>query len=256
MTDARATESALVVASRRGDESAFARLVRDHRRELFAHCYRMLGSIQDAEDALQESLLAAWKGLEGFDGRSSLRTWLYTVTTHACIRLASRRSPRLLSFDRGPAHTDTGDLGEPVLGPVWLEPWPEDVPSDEGSDPESAYVRRESVEIAFVAAMQHLPERQRAVLILREVLGFSAAEVASILDTTSASVNSALQRARSVVRERVSGRSQQAELAALGPDGRRALVDALVTAWERADVPALLDLMTEDAGLNKARMAG
>jgi RNA polymerase sigma-70 factor (ECF subfamily) len=133
-----------------------------------------------------------------------------------------------------------------VTGPVWLEPWPDDSTAAE-PDPAAAYLRRESVELAFVAALQHLPATQRAVLILRDVLGFSAVEVAGILDTTTASVNSAMQRARAAVRQRVPDRSQQDELAALGPDGRRGLVDAFVTAWERADVPALLDLLTDDA---------
>jgi RNA polymerase sigma-70 factor (ECF subfamily) len=151
------------------------------------------------------------------------------------------------SPDHGPPRRDTADLGEPVAGPVWLEPWPELSDPSNDSDPEASYLRREGVELAFVAALQHLPGSQRAVLILREVLEFSAAEVAQILDTTPASVNSALQRARRSVDERVPGPGQRAELDALGPDGRRELVDAFVSAWERADVPALLDLLVEDA---------
>jgi RNA polymerase sigma-70 factor (TIGR02960 family) len=241
------SEERLLADARRGDEAAFELLVARHRGELYAHCYRMLGSVQDAEDALQESLLGAWRGLAGFEGRSSLRAWLFRVATNACLRLSSRRPRRVLSFDHGPARSDTGDLGEPVPGPVWLEPWPDDRPADEEPDPAAAYLRRESVELAFVAALQHLPGTQRAVLILREVLGFTAAEVAGILDSTPASVNSALQRARATVAQRVPPRSQQAELAALGPGGRRALVAAFVAAWERADVPALLDLLAEDA---------
>jgi RNA polymerase sigma-70 factor (ECF subfamily) len=153
----------------------------------------------------------------------------------------------MLSFDHGPARSEVGDLGDPVTGPVWFEPWPDDLPADDEPDPAAAYQRRESVELAFVAALQHLPGTQRAVLILREVLGFTAAEVAGILDTTPASVNSAMQRARATVQQRMPQRTQQAELAALGPGRRRDLVDAFVTAWERADVPALLDLLTEDA---------
>jgi RNA polymerase sigma-70 factor (TIGR02960 family) len=239
-----ASEERLLADARRGDEAAFELLVQ--RRELYAHCYRMLGSVQDAEDALQESLLAAWRGLAGFEGRSSVRTWLFRVATNACLRLSARRPRRILSFDFSPARSDTRDLGEPVTGPVWLEPWPDHEPADE-PDPAAAYLRRESVELAFVAALQHLPGTQRAVLILRDVLGFSAAEVAGILDTTPAAVNSAMQRARATVQQRVSQRTQQAELAALGPGGRRALVDAFVSAWERADIPALLDLLTEDA---------
>jgi RNA polymerase sigma-70 factor (TIGR02960 family) len=233
--------------ARRGDEAAFELLVARHRGELYAHCYRMLGSVQDAEDALQESLLGAWRGLAGFEGRASLRAWLFRVATNACLRLSSRRPRRMLSFDHGPARTATADLGEPVTGPVWLEPWPDEPASDDEADPAAAYARRESVELAFVAALQNLPATQRAVLILREVLGFSAAEVAGILDTTPASVNSAMQRARAAVERRVPPRSQQAELAALGLDGRRALVEAFVTAWERADLDALLDLLAEDA---------
>jgi RNA polymerase sigma-70 factor (TIGR02960 family) len=238
-------EQALLAAARRGDGAAFERLAERHRRELYAHCYRMLGSVQDAEDAVQEALLGAWRGLASFEGRSSLRTWLFRVATNACLRLSARRPRRMLSFDHGPARAATHDLGEPVHGPVWLEPWP-DLPADDEADPAAAYQRRESVELAFVAALQHLPAMQRAVLILREVLGFSAAEAAEILDTTPASVNSAMQRARAAVQQRLPRRSQQAEQAALGAAGRRALVEAFVAAWEGADVPALLDLLAED----------
>jgi RNA polymerase sigma factor (sigma-70 family) len=175
------------------EEAVFERLVASHRGELFAHCYRMLGSVQDAEDALQESLLGAWRGLAGFEGRSSPRAWLYRITTNACLRLIARRPRRMLSADLGPPRRDTGDLGMPVTGPVWLEPLPDELPasqSDEG-DPAASYLRREGVELAFVGAMQHLPGTQRAVLILREVLGFSAAEAVRILATTPAAVNGA-----------------------------------------------------------------
>jgi RNA polymerase sigma-70 factor (TIGR02960 family) len=155
----------------------------------------------------------------------------------------------MLSPDHGLPRRDTDDLGEPVAGPVWLEPWPDEVPANwpGDDDPAASYLRRESVELAFVAALQHLPGTQRAVLILREVLEFSAAEVATILDTTPASVNSALQRARKAVDQRVPSRTQQAELDALGADGRRELVDAFVAAWERADVAALKELLASDA---------
>jgi RNA polymerase sigma-70 factor (TIGR02960 family) len=231
-------EQALLEAARGDDGDAFGRLVEPYRAELHAHCYRMLGSVQDAEDALQEALLGAWRGLDRFEGRSSLRAWLYRIATNACLRLLERRPRRLLSADYGPAFERTDDLGEPVAEPVWLEPYP---------TPEGRYELRESVELAFVAALQHLPATQRAVLILREVLGFSAAETARILDTTPASVNSALQRARKAAGERVPHPSQQAELAALGAGGRRQLVAALVAAWERADVAAILELLADDA---------
>lgn len=208
----------------------------------------MLGSVQDAEDALQESLLAAWRGLAGFEERSSLRAWLYRVTTNACLRLIERRPKRVLTPDFGPPWTQTEELGEAVAEMVWLEPWiMEEAVAALVSDPVDRVVEMEGVELAFVAALQHLPGTQRAVLILREVLGYSAAEVAAMLDTTPASVNSALQRARGTVKERVPERSQQAELADLGEAGMRALIDRLVAAWEHADLPALVGLLSEDA---------
>ncbi|MFI0447303.1 sigma-70 family RNA polymerase sigma factor [Actinomadura sp. 6N118] len=230
-------ETELLEAGRRGDEEAFGRLVAPYRSELHAHCYRMLGSVQDAEDALQDALLGAWRGLATFEGRSSLRTWLYRITTNACLRFQDKRPRRILSADYGPAIPPDGDLGEPVTGPVWLEAYP---------DEETRYELRESVELAFVAALQHLPANQRAVLILREVLGFSAAEVAESLDTSVASVNSALQRARKTVDERVPARSQQATLRALGEEAEREFVDAMVVAWERADVETILGMLTRD----------
>jgi RNA polymerase sigma-70 factor (ECF subfamily) len=209
----------------------------------------MLGSVHDADDALQDALLGAWRGLARFEGRSSLRSWLYRITTNACLRLLARRPERLLAADYGPAAAPQDELGEPVVESVWLEPYPDDrLGLEDGSAaPEARYELRESVELAFVAALQHLPATQRAVLILREVLGFSAAEVAGILDTTPPSVNSALQRARKAVDQRVPRTAQRVELEALGTDGRRELVDAFVTAWERADVAAILDLLAEDA---------
>ena len=248
MVDAQA-ERELLVAARRGEQEAFERLVFAYRRELFAHCYRMLGSVQDAEDALQESLLGAWRGLRAFEGRSSVRTWLYQIATNACLRLISRRPRRILSPDYGPARTSEDGVGDPVTGPIWLEPWPEDesvvAPGD--VDPAARYVERESVELAFVAALQHLPATQRAVLILRDVLEFPTAEVARILDTTPVAVNSALQRARKAVHERVPVKSQRAELDEIGPNGQRELVDAFMSAWERSDVAALVALLAEDA---------
>jgi RNA polymerase sigma-70 factor (TIGR02960 family) len=212
----------------------------------------MLGSVHDADDALQETLLAAWRGLAGFEGRASLRSWLYRIATHACLRLAATRRRRLLSPGYGPARTDVHDLGDLVTEPVWLEPYPEPEAgpaAGPGSDPEARYAERESVELAFVAALQYLPPVQRAVLILREVLQFSAAEVAQVLDRSVASVNSSLQRARKAAGTQATitqpGR-QQAELAALGDQGQRELVEAFVAAWERADVAALVALLADD----------
>jgi RNA polymerase sigma-70 factor (TIGR02960 family) len=234
-----------LVAARRGDSAAFDRVVDRHRRELYVHCYRMLGSVQDAEDALQEALLAAWRGIGGFEGRSSLRAWLYRICTNACLRQAAGRPRRALTPDHYPARLDVHDLGDPVLAPIWIEPLLDEPAPD--ADPALRYDQRETVELAFVAALQHLPGTQRAVLILREVLQFSAAEVATVLDTTPASVNSALQRARKTIEERVPTTSQAAELDALGDAGQRELVDAFVAAWERADIAALQELLVADA---------
>jgi RNA polymerase sigma-70 factor (TIGR02960 family) len=239
-----------LTAARSGDPDAFERLVSGHRRELQAHCYRLLGSLPDAEDALQETLVAAWRGIADFEQRSSLRTWLYRIATNSCLRMLRGRPPRVLSWDHGPPRSPTDDVGAPVTTTSWLDPWPGDVTPDAAhSDPVAAYDLRESVELAYVAALQHLPANQRAVLVLRDVLAFSAAETADALDTSVASVNSALQRARKTLAERGPRRSQQAELASLAaqrPQAERALVADFVAAWERADVPAIVRLLAQD----------
>src|SRR5207248_11326554 len=181
----------LLDAAKAGDEGAFARLVEPYRAELHAHCYRMLGSVYDAEDALQEALLRAWRSLARFEGRSSLRSWLYTIATNTCLDQIGRRPKRVLPIDYGPPTDPHDGPGEPVVESVWIEPYPDErLGLEDGlASPEARYELRESVELAFVAALQHLPANQRAVLILREVLGFSAREVAEALDTTVASVN-------------------------------------------------------------------
>src|ERR687888_618518 len=213
MTTAPAQDPELLAAARAGDERAFQRLVEPHRGELHAHCYRMLGSTHDAEDALQETLLRAWRGLPRFEGRSSLRSWLYRIATNTSLRAIERRPKRVLPIDYAPAADPHDGLADPVNDPTWLEPYPDTALALQGpTGPEARYEQREGVELAFIAALQHLPARQRAVLILREVLGFSAREVAATLDTTPASVNSALQRARAAVDERVPEQSQQATL--------------------------------------------
>src|ERR671923_1631785 len=214
-------EAALLDTARSGDETAFAKLIEPYWGQLHAHCYRMLGSLHDAEDAFQEVSLRAWRALSRFEGRSSLRSWLYTIATNTCLTAIERRPKRVLPIDYGPASDPHGDgLGLPPLESVWVEPYPDEgLGLEDGfAGPEARYELRESVELAFVAALQHLPANQRAALILREVLGFSAAEVAESLQTTVASVNSALQRARRSVDQRVPARSQQATLRALGED--------------------------------------
>jgi RNA polymerase sigma-70 factor (ECF subfamily) len=242
-------QAAALAAARAGSEGAFAGLVEPYRGELHAHCYRMLGSVYDAEDALQDTLLRAWRGLGGFQERSSLRSWLYTIATNACLTQIGRRPKRVLPIDYAPAADPHVPPGEPTVESVWLEPYPDEILGleDGFAAPEARYERREGVELAFIAALQHLPANQRAVLILRDVLAFSAKETADMLETTVASVNSALQRARAAVEERVPEQSQQATLRALGDDAIRDLVDRYVDAWERCDVEAFAAMLAEDA---------
>src|SRR4051812_293622 len=247
-----ASERELLAAARGGDEGAFQRLVDPYRGELHAHCYRMLGSVHDAEDALQETLLRAWRGLSGFEGRSSLRSWLYRIATNASLTMIDKRPKRVLPIDYGPAAGPHDGPGEPLLESVWVEPYADErFGLEDGlAGPEARYEQRESVELAFVAALQHLPANQRAVLILREVLGFSAKEAADALDTTTASVNSALQRARAAVEDRLPARSQQQTARALGDDSLQEVVDGYVEAWQRGDVQAVVGMLTEDAAFS------
>ena len=250
-------ESALLDAARNGDEDAYRRLVEPRRAELHAHCYRMLGSVQDAEDALQDALLRAWRGLPRFERRSSTRAWLYKIATNTCLDLIARRPKRVLPIDYGPPTDPHEGPGTPLVESVWVEPYPDErIGLQAGmAAPEARYEQRESVELAFIAALQHLPGLQRAVLILREVLGFSAREVADALDTTVASVNSALQRARNAVDDRLPEASQQATLRALGDEELRAIVERYMDAWERGDVEAVVAMLAEDATITMPPMA-
>jgi RNA polymerase sigma-70 factor (ECF subfamily) len=241
-------DALLLEAARAGAEDDFARLVEPHRRALLAHCYRMLGSVADAEDALQDALLNAWRGLAKFEGRSSLRSWLYTIATNACLRAIERRPKRVLPIDYGPAADPHDGLAEPLLESVWVEPYPDGrLGLEDGlAGPEARYEQRESVELAFVAALQHLPARQRAVLILRDVLGFSARETAGVLAMSPPGVDSALQRAHRAVDERLPDRSQQAVLGSLDDRRLREIVERYVDAFERADVDAVVALLAAD----------
>src|SRR5215217_1622959 len=252
-----AADRALLDAARHGDEGAYRRLVETYRSELQAHCYRMLGSVHDAEDALQDALLRAWRGLARFEGRSSLRAWLYRIATNTCLDVVARRPKRVLPIDYGPSGDPHAGPGEPLVESVWVEPYPDErlgVP-DGLAAPEASVEQRESVELAFIAALQLLPPRQRAVLILREVLGFSAREVAETLDSTTASVNSALQRARKTIDDHLPDRSQQETLRSLGDNGIRELVERYVDAWERGDVDAVAAMLAEDAAIAMPPMA-
>ena len=244
-----AHEQGLLDAAQGGDEDAYRRLLEPYRGELHAHCYRMLGSVHDAEDALQETSLRAWRGLGRFERRSSLRSWLYTIATNTCLNAIAKRPKRMLPIDYGPATDPHDGLALPLAETVWIEPYPDETLGlpDGYAAPDARYEQRESVELAFVASLQHLPATQRAVLILREVLGFSAREVAATLETTVASVNSALQRARKTIDERLPERSQQATLRSLGDRRLREIVEGYIDAMQRGDVERVVSMLAEEA---------
>ncbi|WP_433783118.1 sigma-70 family RNA polymerase sigma factor [Actinomycetospora sp. CA-101289] len=226
--------------ARAGDDAAFERLVAPLRRELHAHCYRMLGSVHDADDALQDALLRGWRAIGRFEDRGdqgSLRSWLYTVATNTSLDAIGRRGRRALPMDLGPSSDGSGD-DPPRTEVAWLGPYPD--------DPDATVAERESVELAFVAALQHLPGNQRAALLLMEVLAFSAAEVASMMATTTASVNSAVQRARATIAAKVTAPSQQRTLRALPDAELAATVGRYASALEAGDADALVALLTAD----------
>jgi RNA polymerase sigma-70 factor (TIGR02960 family) len=242
-----AEEAGLMSQARSGDGDAFRELTEPYRRELQVHCYRMLGSLQDAEDALQDTLLAAWQGFGGFEQRASLRTWLYRIATNKCLnarRSASRR--RAAEWDvpnvEPPEPTRLGEV-------VWLEPYPDALLEGAAGSPpgpEARYEQAESISLAFVTALQVLPPRQLAVLVLRDVLGFHASEVAGMLDSTIESVNSALKRARTSLERRWSSGTDLEPPPSPGSPSEDAIVARFVRAWESADVDALVALLTDD----------
>jgi RNA polymerase sigma-70 factor (ECF subfamily) len=243
-----AAESDLLVAACGGDEVAFERLLGPYRRELHAHCYRMLGSLHDAEDALQDALLRIWRGLGGVRDQGALRAWLYRIATNASLDIVARRKKRLLPVDYAPAADPDQPPGNPVGEQVWLEPYPDETleVEDGYASPDARYEQREAVELAFVAAMQELPARQRAVLILREVLGFSAKEVGEALETSVPSVNSALQRARKTVDERLPEQSQRLTLRSLGDARMREIVEEYMEAMRSGDVNRVVSMLAEE----------
>jgi RNA polymerase sigma-70 factor, ECF subfamily len=242
--DPAVTERTLSLA-RLGDDDAFRALTDPYRRELQVHCYRILGSVQDAEDMLQETLLAAWRGLERYQERDSLRAWLYRIATNRCLNALrdSRRRPREsrgLRFEV-PEPTRRGE-------PLWLEPYPDALLegiAETSPGPEARYETKEAVTLAFVAALQHLPPRQRAVLVLRDVLGFRAAEVADLLESSEVSVNSALQRARAALESRLPADRERAPLP--GSPRERELVARFARAFEHDDIEGVVALLTDDA---------
>ena len=241
----------LLAAAKRGDEGAFERLVEPFRGELQAHAYRMVGSLHDAEDATQEAMLRAWRGIGRFEGRSSLRNWLYTITTNSSLRLIERRPKRVLPIEFGPPADPHEPPGKPLVESAWVEPFPDERLGADPNEtsPEARYELRESVELAFTAAMQHLPPLQRGALIMTDVLGFSPGEVAEALDATPASIYSALQRARKATEERLPDSSQLEIRAKLGADHVKQVVDRFMKAWESADVEQIRSLLTEDCDM-------
>jgi RNA polymerase sigma-70 factor (ECF subfamily) len=221
------TEPALIAAASAGDEAAFRDLAEQYRRELHVHCYRMLGSVHDAEDALQETLLRAWRHLASFQGRSSFRAWLYRIATNVCLAAHGSRPEPEATVEPG------------VLTP-YPDAWLDELPS-ENAEPGARYDQRESVQLALLAAIQTLPPRQRAALLLRDVLGFSAKEVAQLLDVSSTSVHSAVRRARKTLEQRAPDRAPPPD------DVQRSVVQRYIEAWESVDIPGLVALMREDA---------
>jgi RNA polymerase sigma-70 factor (TIGR02960 family) len=233
--------------ARAGDEIAFRELTDPYRRELQVHCYRIVGSMQDAEDLVQETLLSAWRGLDGFEGRASLRAWLYRIASNRCLkslRARARRPREVGSMTDLPEPTRRGE-------PIWLEPYPDvllDGIPDDSPGPDARYEMREATELAFVAALQHLPARQRAVLVLRDVLGFRAAEVAGMLGTSEVAVKGLLQRARATIEAQAPG-GRRASPPPPNSAAERSLVGSFADAIECGDIDEIVELLTDDAWL-------
>jgi len=245
----------LIGRAQAGDGEAFRQLTDPYRRELQVHCYRILGSVQDAEDALQETMLAAWQGLAAFEQRASMRTWLYQVATSRCLnalRSASRRPPMQPSSGLDlPAPSRLGEV-------VWLEPYPDvllDGPADSAFSPEARYEATEAISLAFITALQLLPPRQRAVLILRDVLGFRAAEVAGLLGSSEGSVTSALKRARATLQRELPRDNQRQGAPPPDSPAERELVARLTQAYDAGDVDSIAALLTEDVRLSMPPVA-
>jgi RNA polymerase sigma-70 factor, ECF subfamily len=253
---AESDEAGILAAMRGDDADAFAAVTEPYRRQLHIHCYRMLGSFDDAEDMVQETMLRAWRGRFGFESRSLLRTWLYRIATNTCLNALERTPRRVMPSDVVPAVTAATDSSQASDTPPWrpelpwLQPYPDDLlepaaPSE--TEPDAEAISRETIELTFLAALQHLPPRQRAVLVLSDVLGWSSKEAAGMLESTVAAVNSALQRARATMRTQLPGGRH--EWASTGPRStdEQSVLKTFMDAWERADAALLTDLLREDA---------
>jgi RNA polymerase sigma-70 factor (ECF subfamily) len=247
VTATNAIEEQIVSAAIAGDEAAFTQLVERYRGELQVHAYRMLGSLEDAQDALQEAFLRAWNGRGTYRRQSTFRAWLYRITTNACLRILERRPRRLVPYEAGPA-AELGARPVPPADLPWLQPYP-DLLLDDDPQPEDVVVARETIELAFLAAIQHLPPRQRAVLILRDALDWSANEAAAVLEMSVAAVNSALQRARATMKEQLPPSRLEWATAADAEHAERSLLRTYMDAWERHDESRLVALLREDVRL-------
>ena len=246
-----AASASRLAAARAGDQYEFSGLTEPYRRELQLYCYRILGSLQDAEDTVQETLLRAWRRLDTFEGRAPLRAWLYKIATHACFdALDKRPRRRILPMAQYPPADPHQPLDPPVTEPIWLEPYPDDLIAEPETSPEARYSWRESVTLAFLAALQGLPPRQRAVLILCDVLDWRASEVAPLLEITVPAVSSALHRARVTMAKHYHVKGLDAVNTAAVNDSLRALLDRYVQVWEAADVDGLIELLREDVKLS------
>jgi len=238
--------SAVATNLRAIDEHAFGTLTEPYRRELYVHCYRMTGSVQDAEDMVQESFLRAWRRRDTYEGRASLRAWLYKIATNVCLDALEKRTRRVIPFTRGRASTLDQPISAEVKEPIWLEPFPDEMLVWDDAEPDGYFMARENITLAFIAVLHLLPPRQRAVLILRDVLEWEASEVADLLGVTIASVKSALHRARATM-----AAHKRANLEGVAPQSldaeRKSLLENYVRAWQTADINGLMALLREDA---------
>jgi RNA polymerase sigma-70 factor (ECF subfamily) len=254
MSDAKSRESEAakhLAAAQNGNANEFSELTEPYRRELQVHCYRILGSLHEAEDMVQETMLKAWKRLDTYEGRASFRAWLYKIATNTCLDLLDQqRSRRLLPLDVGPAADPKTSILPPATEMTWLEPFPDEWLRDTSAvNPEARFTDLESISLSFMTALQYLPPRQRAVLILRDVLDFSANETAEVLEITVSSANSALHRARETLAQRYHGREPESTTSPTNDERTQWLLDHFVQAWETADVDGLVALLKADATL-------
>jgi RNA polymerase sigma-70 factor, ECF subfamily len=242
--------AAHLAAARAGDQREFSGLTEPYRHELQLHCYRILGSLQDAEDIVQETLLRAWRRLDTYEGRAPLRAWLYKIATNACFDALAKRPRRVLPTAQYAPADPRQPFAPPITEAIWLEPYPDDLIAEPAAGPEARYSLRESVSLAFLAALQSLPPRQRAVLILCDVLDWRASEAAALLEVTISAVNSALHRARVTMNKHYHAQGRDALATTSLDDDLRRLLERYVQVWEAADIDGLVNLLREDATLS------